>query len=64
MSADRNKIEPYLPIWIRPPNKLVRYEDRRFVCGMYPGTKRIAIFVDKKGVEREETAQIIWDDNQ
>lgn len=55
-------VEPFFPIWKRPPNKLLRYEDRRFTCGAYEGVKRVAIFQDRNGNEREEIAQVIWDD--
>ena len=60
--VDKTDIVPYIPIYHRPPNKFVRYEDRRFVCGPYNGTKRVAVFVTKGGEMREEVAQVIWDD--
>lgn len=54
---------PHLPIYHRPPNKFLRYEERRFDDGAgHTGTLRIAVFLDKSGKEREETAQVIWDD--
>lgn len=56
-------MEIYLPIYHRSPNKFIRYEERRFDDGAgHTGVKRIAIYQDKSGKEREETAQVIWDD--
>lgn len=56
-------MQPYIPIWHRPPNKFLRHEDRRFDDGAgHAGTKRIALYLDKSGKQREETAQVIWDD--
>ncbi len=55
-------MRPYIPLWNRPPNKFIRYEERRFTA--HPnltGTERIAIFKDKNGNVREEMAQVIWD---
>lgn len=55
-------MEPHLPIYHRPPNRFLRYEERRFDDGAgNTGTKRIAIYTDKGGTQREDTAQVIWD---
>ena len=51
----------YIPIWKRPPNKFLYYKELRFTCGNYTGTKRIAVFLDRSGNEREEVAQVMWD---
>lgn len=57
-------MEPYIPVYHRPPNKFLRYEERRFDDGAgHTGTERIALYQDKNGKQREETAQVIWDDN-
>ncbi len=56
-------MEPYHPIYHRPPNKFLRYEEVRFDDGYgHTGIKRIALYHDKSGKLREETAQVIWDD--
>lgn len=57
----KEKIEPYIPIYCRSPNKLVRYDERPFVCGAgYNGIERVAIFQDRNGKVQEMTAQVIW----
>lgn len=51
----------YIPVYCRPPNKLVRYEEIKFTCKAgYPGIERMAVFLDKNGKEQRTTAQIIW----
>ena len=55
-------MEIYLPIWKRSPNKFLHYKEERFTCGNYSGTKRIAVFLDRNNKERQEVAQVIWDD--
>lgn len=42
----------------------MHYKEVRFTCGNYLGTKRIAVYTDRNNIEREETAQVIWDDKQ
>jgi len=54
---------PFYPIWKRSPNKFIRYEDRRFTCGDFSGTKTIAIYTDRGGKTQEETAYVVWDDD-
>lgn len=55
------KVEPYLPVYARAPNRLLRYEERPFVCNAgYNGIERVAIFTDKNKKEQEMTAQVIW----
>jgi hypothetical protein len=56
-----NKIIPYIPVYARAPNKLVRYEERPFVCKAgNRGIERVAIFTDKNGKQQEMTAHIVW----
>ena len=60
---NKSKIEPYIPIYARAPNKLLRYEERPFVCQAgHHGIDRVAIFKDRNGKEQEMTAQVIWRD--
>lgn len=55
-------MDPYLPVYHRSPNKFLRYDERRFDDGAgHAGTVRIALYQDKNGKQREETAQVIWD---
>jgi len=55
-------MQPYIPIYCRPPNKFLKYIERRFDDGYgHTGTERVAVFLDKKGRNCEMTAQIIWD---
>lgn len=57
------KIEPHIPIYAKAPNKLLRYEERPFVCQAgYHGIERVAIFVDRSNKQHEMTAQVIWKD--
>ena len=52
----------FIPIYNRAPNKLLRYETNAFDDGHgHTGTKRTAIFLDRKRRECKMTAQIIWD---
>jgi hypothetical protein len=60
--GEEDRMDPYRPIYHRPPNKFLRYEERRFDDGAgHTGIKRIALYLDKSGTQREETAQVIWD---
>lgn len=53
---------PYIPIYHRPPNKFVRYEMQRFDDGAgNTGVERVAVYLDKNGTEKRESAQVIWD---
>lgn len=55
----------YLPIWSRPPNKLVRYEDRPFDDGHgHRGVKVVAVYLDKSGNECEELARVKWSEER
>lgn len=57
-----DEVKPYLPIYTRPPNKFVRYEERQFDDGVgHTATLRYAIFIDKNGKQQEMIAQVIWD---
>ena len=52
----------YTPIYKRPPNKFMRYEEVAFTDQVgNTGVKRIAIYLDKHGAEKTEVAQVIWD---
>lgn len=55
-----NLVEPYLPIYHRPPNKFIKYREEKFTTdhGGY-GITRIAVFETKGGKICEETAQVI-----
>jgi len=56
-----DKIEPYIPIYHRPPNKFIEYQEREFTTAHGGwGIERIAIFESKGGKRCEETAQVIW----
>lgn len=61
--------EVYIPVWNRPPNKLVRYEERQFIltanaCGtIKSGIETFAIFKDKNGKNQEMQAFIEWFDD-
>lgn len=56
-------IEPYLPVYCRPPNRLVRYEQRPFADRAgNRATLTIAVFQDKHGKEHEAVAQVRWAD--
>jgi len=56
-----NNIKPYLPHYIRPPNKFLRYEQERFDdgCG-HTATLNIAVFFNKNKSEERCVAQVIW----
>lgn len=59
---DKIKIVPFIPIYARAPNKLVRYEERSFVCHAgHKGIVRVAIFNDRSGKQQEMDAQVIWE---
>lgn len=52
----------YIPIYHRPPNKFIRYEMHRFDDGAgNTGVERVAVYRDKAGAEKRESAQVIWD---
>ena len=58
----RDKIIPHLPVWSKPPNKLISYEDRRFIADSGKcGTETVAIFSTKGDKIEEVTAWIKWD---
>lgn len=58
----------YVPIWKRPPNKFIRYEDRRFILPanaygtVKSGIETVAIFKDKNGKDQEMQAFIKWEE--
>ena len=51
----------YKPIWSRPPNKFIRYENRNFddLAG-HTAVITYAIYLDKNKVEKEIEAFIKW----
>lgn len=52
----------YIPYYKRPPNKFIQYVERKFsVEPVLTGIERIAVYKDKNGVEKEETAPVMWD---
>ena len=56
-----NKIEPFLPIYSRKPNKLLKYIEEDFDDGCnHLAIIRNAIFQDKNGKEQSCVAQVIW----
>ncbi len=56
-------MKPYIPIYKRPPNKFIKYEERPFNYGYgQVGIERVAIFLNKNRKECEMIAQIIWRD--
>lgn len=61
-----SKVVPFIPIWNRPPNKFVRYQERPFhtnARGNYRGdhgVETVAHFIDKKGNPQEMTAYVKW----
>lgn len=58
------EIEPYIPIWKRPPNRFIEYREEPFtVSHGGHGIVRIAVFETKSGKIAEETAQVMWDYN-
>lgn len=56
------KIEPFLPVYSRPPNTFLRYVEDKFDdgCG-HTGIVRTAYFLNKKKEEQSMVAQVIWD---
>jgi len=62
--------EVYISVWNRPPNKLVRYEERPFTLPanaygtIKSGIERFAIYKDKNGEKQEMQASVKWLDEQ
>ena len=58
---------PYTPVWKRPPNKFIRYEERPFTLSVNAhgiiksGVETIAVFRDKNGRAQEMQAYIKWE---
>ena len=51
----------YVPVWKRAPNKFLRYELKDLDDGAgNVGHIRVAIYMDKNGNQKSETAQVIW----
>jgi hypothetical protein len=56
-----NHIPAFLPVYCRPPNKLIRYVEENFTDAVGNiAIVRTAIFLDKKGKEQTMVAQVIW----
>lgn len=53
-------MKPYVPIYKRPPNKFIRFEERKFHGGMLT----IAVFQNKKGKEQELVILVKWRNNE
>lgn len=57
----------YVPVWKRPPNKFIRYEERPFTLPanangvVKSGIETIAIFRDKNGKDQGMQAFIKWE---
>lgn len=52
----------FLPIYCRPPNKLISYDLKRFDDNAgHAGAVRVATYIDKNGKRQQQDAQIIWD---
>jgi hypothetical protein len=55
------RIKPYIPYYNLVLCKLLRYEIRPFDDNAgHTADLRIAIFLDKKGNEKEAIAQVMW----
>jgi hypothetical protein len=55
-------VVPHIPIYMKAPNKFIRYEVRDFDDGYGNGGKvRVAIFSDKNGKVQEMDAQVMWE---
>lgn len=57
-----SKEEKFIPFQHRPPNKFLRYEERRFQFSHGSGIERIAHFINKKGKPDSVVVQVIWDE--
>lgn len=63
MSVDLapTKIEPFIPVYSRGKNKLLRYEIRHFDDGVgHLADLTIAIYLDKNNEEQEMVARVKW----
>lgn len=59
---NKEKIKPYIPLWNKEGNKLVRFEEREFDDGVgHIGILTVAVFKTKKGEIKEMDAWIKWD---
>ena len=55
----------YTPIYARAPNKFQHFREEEFTDRSgHKAILRIAVFLDRKGVEQEEVAQVKWLDNK
>lgn len=53
--------ESWVPHYHRPPNKFVRYYTEYRDRGKYSYWETIAVYIDKKGVEKHEQHLVKWD---
>ena len=61
MDKFNSKVVPYIPVWCKPPNQLIRYETYDYVDPV--GNEAVvtkAIFKDKNGKQQEMDAFIKW----
>ena len=57
-----SKITPFLPYYIAPPNKFIRYYQKRFDDGAgHTAILNIAVYTNKHKETVETVAQVIWD---
>ena len=57
---DIDKIVPWYPHYHKPPNKFLRYYEVFRERGKYSYIETIAVYLDKKGVEKEEQHFVKW----
>jgi len=57
-----SNIVPCLPYYCKPPNKFIRYYQKRFEGEHHSATLNIAVYLDKHKEEKETIAQVIWDE--
>jgi len=56
-----DKVEPYVPVFNRGQNSLLRYEERPFDDGVgHTATLVVAIFLDKNKKQQEMVTQVKW----
>ncbi len=57
-------MKPYIPVYCRPPNKLLKYVTSNFDDGAgHTGQLTTAHFLDKNKKEAEMVAYVKWDKN-
>lgn len=53
--------KPFLPHYHRPPNKFLRYYEVFRDRGEYSYWEKIAVYIDKRGIEKEEQHLVRWE---